>query len=621
MESKFLINLKATGLFNESDLHFSRFLGELSSTRDTEMLLAAALVSRVTGNGDICLDLSEIAGTVFHKESDGSPALVCPPLETWRRKLLSSGVAGPPGQEYPLVLDDQHRLYLFRYWEYEKRLSDAIRERTTLCPPEVDLEKLAQGLEKLFSMDNNGQINWQKIAAAIAILKRFSIITGGPGTGKSYTIARILALLVICSHPAHPLIYLTAPTGKAAARLAEAVKQAREQLNFSDAVKDVIPTDVYTIHRLLQPIAGTPYFRHNRDNPLIANMVVVDEASMVDLALMSKLLQAMPKDARLLLLGDKDQLASVEAGSVLGDICGRHVRNGFSRDFAKKLAHLTRTELSGLSRFSGEQTGLQDCITILEESYRFSADGGIGGLSRAVNRGDADTALSLLKNPAEATVSWHRVGSDGRLSRELPPVICDGYREYLAENDPFAALEAFNRFKIMCALKVGPFGAMALNRVVEQVLSREKLITPTSGSGGSWYRGRPVMVTRNDYNLGLFNGDIGITLVDPKSLDDRLKVFFPGAGDSGPRRFAAYRLPEHETVYALTVHKSQGSEFDHVVIVLPDKDYPLLTRELIYTALTRARKTVSIWGAEAVFRNAVQRKIERRSGLRDALWE
>ncbi len=620
MKPDLLKLLKSTGLFSDIDLHFARFAGELSSSRDTETLLAAALASRVTGNGDICLDLGATAGTVLHADPDGSPSLVCPPLESWRRKLLKSGVVGPPGEDFPLVLDDRHRLYLHRYWQYEKKLADAIRERTTGTQPEVDPRKLTQGLEELFPGEDSGQIDWQKIAAAIAVLKRFSVITGGPGTGKTHTIARILALLIVCQDRVPPVIYLAAPTGKAAARLAEAVKQACGELNCSAAVKDLIPTEVYTIHRLLKPVAGTPYFRHNRDNPLAADMVVVDEASMVDLALMSKLLQALPPHARLLLLGDKDQLASVEAGSVLGDICDRHALHGFSGGLAAKLEQLTRMKLAGAVTLSSEPAGLQDCITVLTNSYRFSAAGGIGGLSRAVNQGDADSALALLKNPAETAVSWHRVGSDGRLARELSPVIRDGYRKYLVQKEPLAALEAFNRFKLLCALKIGPFGAAAINRMAEQVLCRANLIPPVATAGSPWYRGRPVMITRNDYNLGLFNGDIGVTLSDPDSADDRLEVFFPGAGGGETRRFAFYRLPEHETVYALTVHKSQGSEFDHVVVVLPDRDYPLLTRELIYTALTRARQKLSIWGTEAVFKSAVRRQIERTSGLRDALW-
>ncbi len=560
------------------------------------------------------------AGTVLFENRDGPRRLVCPPLEIWREKLMASRVVGLPGEDYPLVLDDHHRLYLHRYWEYEKRLSDSIQQRTAESPLDVDIQKLIPNIEKLFPPEDNRPINWQKIAAVIAMLKRFSVITGGPGSGKTFTIARILALLIAGSSSNRPTIYLSAPTGKAAARLAEAVKQARRELNCSNTIKDLIPSDVHTIHRLLRPIAGTPYFRHNSANPLSADIVVVDEASMVDLALMSKLVQAVPSNARLLLLGDKDQLASVEAGSVLGDICGRHVLHSFSRAFLEKLEHLTQTKLSGSVNISVDQPELQDSITVLTKNYRFPAGGGILGLSRAVKRGDADTALALLKNPAKTAVTWRTVDANASLSRDLPPVICDGYRKYLAENNPLPALEAFNHFKILCALKVGPFGAVALNRLAAQALRSENMIPGASGTRGPWYRGRPVMIIRNDYNLGLFNGDTGVTLADPKSPDNRLQVFFPAAGGGQPRRFAFYRLPEHETVYALTVHKSQGSEFDHVLIILPDRDYPLLTRELIYTGLTRARKTVSIWGTEAVFKSAVTRKIDRTSGLRDALW-
>jgi len=370
---------------------------------------------------------------------------------------------------------------------------------------------------------------------------------------------------------------------------------------------------------LLKPITGTPYFRQNSDNPLAADLVVVDEASMVDLALMSKLVQALAPETRLVLIGDKDQLASVEAGSVLGDICDRQIIHGFSKSFLAKIEQFTQAKLDDTVQNSAMASGLQDCITVLQENYRFKPQSGIGGLSRSVNRGDSETALSFLNDPAEKSIAHHDFRSGANLVHDLSHTIIEGYRKYLTLHDPVLAMSEFMRFKILCALKVGPFGVNSINVLAEQILSQEGLLPRIPQGRHRWYRGRPVLITQNDYNLGLFNGDIGITLPDPNSADDELFVYFPDAS-GGVKRFSTHRLCEHETVYAMTVHKSQGSEFDHVIVLLAEKDYPLLTRELVYTGLTRARKTVSIWGPESVLKTAITRKIERTSGLRDALW-
>ena len=611
-------NFNTSGIFSELDIHFARFIQRFSVDREADIFIGAALVSRATAKGDICLKLDAMAETVLFDKQEGLDPVICPPVDKWRQKLFASPAVGKPGERCPLILDDQNRLYLYRYWEYEAKLSDAIRQRVKGELAEYNFKKFKPCLDRLFP-DNGQGIDWQKVAAVIAVLKRFSVITGGPGSGKTYTIAGILALLLECTQQARLDICLTAPTGKAAARLGESIIQAKEHLACSNHIKGAIPAEVFTIHRLLKPITGTPYFRYNSDNPLPADVVVVDEASMVDLALMSKLLQAVAPDARLLLVGDKDQLASVEAGSVLGDICDRQVIHGFSKGFLKKIEDYTGTAMDYSAPMSKEGSGLQDCICVLKKSYRFSTQSGIGAISRAINLGDVESSLALLKSPTEKAVEWIELRSPGSMGAELARMVIEGYRKYLKINDPVLAMEAFNEFKILCALKIGPFGVNAVNHLAEQVLRRENLILNDPLARYPWYKGRPVLITRNDYNLGLFNGDIGITLPDPDTLDDKLHVYFPDAA-GGFRRFLPHRLPEHETVFAMTVHKSQGSEFDHVILILPDKDYPLLTRELIYTGLTRARKMVSIWGTESVFKTAIVRKIERTSGLRDALW-
>jgi exodeoxyribonuclease V alpha subunit len=610
---------KHKDFFSEIDIHFARFITRFSAAENPDLFLAAALVSRATGNGDICLDLKATAGALLFDRQDDSSTTLCPSLDRWRHQLLSSPAVGRPGDACPLILDDRNRLYLYRYWEYEKKLADFIRQQTEGELQDYNPRKLKQSIHRLFPSGANQKIDWQKVAAVVAILKRFSVITGGPGSGKTFTLAGILALFLECTHRVKPTIYLAAPTGKAAARLAESIEAAKQTLDCSDAIKNSIPKEVYTLHRLLKPIADTPYFHRNADNPLTADFVVVDEASMVDLALMSKLTQAVTPDARLLLVGDKDQLASVEAGSVLGDICDRQINHGLSKGFQKKIEELTQIQLDDSVQMSASTTGLTDCITVLQRSFRFAPDSGIGGLSRAVNRGDVNACLAYLQSPAESSILWHEVHAAKNLRQDFMRIIVEGYRKYLTINDPVLAMEDFNRVKILCALKVGPFGVNAVNTLAEQVLDREGLISLRQRDRYPWYRGRPVLITKNDYSLGLFNGDIGITLADPEAPGDALYVYFPDT--SGElKRFPPHRLSEHETVYAMTVHKSQGSEFDHIALLLPEKDNPLLTRELIYTALTRARLTVSVWGSASVLKAAITRKIERKSGLRDALW-
>lgn len=602
--------------FAPLDRHFARFLGGLTTVAADEVFLAAALLSRATGAGDVCLDLAAVAGQPIPASAGiDSPALF-PELDAWSAALRSSAVVGSPGQKLPLVLDDRNRLYLRRYWEYEQAAAQSVRQRADGRPADLDAERLRQGLARVFPDGPGGEINWQKTAAAIAALKGFSVITGGPGTGKTFTIARLLVLLME-QHPERRLrIHLAAPTGKAAARMRESLKQAREGLRGRHPVADQLPEEVHTLHRLLGTRPGSPYFRHNRENPLETDLVVVDEASMVDMALMAKLLEAVPSAARLVLVGDKDQLASVEAGSVLGDICDRDRMHGFSAEFCETLQHVTGERLAGRS---GRAPGLPDCMVELRNSFRFSAGSAIGELSRAVNRGDAGRALAILERPREGSIVWLEPDAGAHAPLELERLILRGTETCFGKDAPAAALQELSRFKILCAHKSGPHGVDAVNRAAERLLVRQGLIRPEAAAQSPWYAHRPVLVTRNDYGLGLFNGDIGMTLPDDASGGRGLFVFFPGASGE-MRRFLPYRLPPHETVYAMTVHKSQGSEFDEVLLVLPDRDSPVLTRELVYTALTRARKTVTIWARRSILAAAITRRIERTSGLRDALW-
>ncbi len=613
-----ITDLYHKGYITDTDVHFANFIAEIDKNDDPDIFLAAALVSRATENGDVYLDLGSVAETSISLELNGDAAVKGPELSDWSKKISQSGAVGKPGDFRPLILDKKNRLYLYRYWAYENHLSEAIARRMREDIRNIDRALLKDCLKRLFP-ENDDDSKWLKVAAVIAAFKKFCVITGGPGTGKTFTMAKILALLIVLSRKDTLNILLAAPTGKAAARIGESMKAAKTTLHCDDNIIDAIPDGAYTIHRMLKTIPGSPYFRHNAENPLIADIVVVDEASMVDLALMSKLIAAVPDNARLILIGDRDQLASVETGSVMADICERNNVHTFSRYFCKQFQDITQQRIDVSNEEQKENPGIYDGMVVLKKSYRFAESSGIGECSRAVNRGKIDEAFFHLKNNPDQ-IGWKEISEPDALYNAISEWVIQRYSEYLNADDPHKALELFSRFKILCAVKIGSLGVNAINRLAEQILIGKGLIDPDKFSPHPWYRGRPVLITRNDYSLELFNGDIGVTMTAPDSKSRELFVYFQGVSGE-PRRFLPNRLPEHETAYAMTVHKSQGSEFETVLLILPNRDYPVLTRELLYTGITRARKNISIWGTEGIIKTTISRKIERTSGLKDALWE
>ncbi|MBU1162666.1 MAG: exodeoxyribonuclease V subunit alpha, partial [Proteobacteria bacterium] len=604
------------GILTDIDVHFAGFMANLADSKYQEIFLGAALASNVTGKGDVCLDLVSFAGKTLLEKDDGMDAVICPELSVWKENLISTKIVGRPEDLCPLILDERNRLYLYRYWEYEKKLSDSIKKRTKEDIGGINLLLIKDSIKRLFPEIIDDDVNRQKIAAITSAFKKFCVISGGPGTGKTTIIAKILAMLIEQTGKEKSLrIFLTAPTGKATARLSESIGNIKKKLNCKDYIKAAIPTEAFTIHRLLKTIIRSPFFRHNSENPLPADIVVVDEASMVDLPLMSKLIQAVPVDARLILIGDSDQLASVDPGSVLGDICGNKSLRGFTTNFVNKVEELTDEKITDSIKQHKGIKALHDCIVVLKKNYRFADSSGIGGLSHAVKLGDIDKTLDLLKNKNDRSIIFEEILSADNFKQILTDKVVEFYSEYLKTNDPGRALKLFNRFKILCAVKMGQFGVYAVNKIIEQILRRENLIQTEN----LWYKGRPILITSNDYKLSLFNGDIGITMPIQDSDSNDMHVFFRGT--SGElKQFLPYRLPQHETVYAMTVHKSQGSEFENVFLVLPDKDYPVLSRELIYTAITRASQSVTILGKEEVLRTSISRVIERKSGLHDSLW-
>ena len=423
----------------------------------------------------------------------------------------------------------------------------------------------------------------------------FCVISGGPGTGKTYTLVLILALLLELERDRKLRIAVAAPTGKGSRAHSGLNPDRQSQLGMRRDDQGPTAGAPTTIHRLLGHLPDSARFRHDTDNPLPFDVIAVDEASMVDLALMAKLFRAIPASARVILLGDKDQLASVEAGAVLGDICaaagaGSREGTGMGRgtDGGPLTPSLSPSDGERVPVRAGEgsaRDSLADCVVQLRKNYRFGEQSGIYRLSNAINEGRAEDALRILKDSgtnAAADLISTPLPRRGELKEALRARVTAGFNEFLKASDPVAALAALARFRILCALREGPFGVAGLNQVTEEILEEAGLIRPQD----PWYARRPIMITRNDYNLKLFNGDIGLLLPDADSGEPR--AFFPGP-DNTLRKFLPLRLPAHETAFAMTVHKSQGSEFERVLLILPERESPVLSRELLYTGITRAR--------------------------------
>jgi len=599
------------GLLRAIDLHFARHMVALAGGDDPHLLLAAALVSHRVGEGDVCVELAHCGDFPLFRAEDLEDRIELPPTDGWVEALRRSPVVGRPGERAPMILDDRGRLYLGRYWYFERSLADALSARAQAWVPGVDRERLQAGLERLFSKPESGVADWQRVAAAVAVLRPLCVISGGPGTGKTRTVASILALLVEQTGDVAALrIALAAPTGKAAARLTQSIKSVKAELPLEAETAARIPEDAVTLHRLLGFRPGRVNPRHGPDNPLHIDVLVVDEASMVDLPLMARLVGALPEGARLILLGDRDQLASVEAGMVLGDICGHGEQAAYSPDLCAAIKDAAGNVLQPAEE---TQPAIADHIVVLQKSWRFGAESGIGALAGAVNAGDAERAIAVLDDGHYNDVKREEPRQDA-LSDLIAGRVVPAYTEVLPNrSEPKVALVAMNGMRVLCAVREGPYGVRTLNRCIEQALEAEGVIERT----GEVYAGRPVMVTANDHTQRLYNGDVGLVLPDPAS-DGALRVFFESA--EGVRPILPSRLPPHETVYAMTVHKSQGSEFTEVVLILPEAESPVVTRELIYTGITRARQRIVLLGGRERLREAVARRVQRSSGLHDALW-
>ncbi|MEC4766604.1 exodeoxyribonuclease V subunit alpha [Halomonas sp. CUBES01] len=709
----------ARGWLRDLDRALVRFLAMEAPDAPPLLLLGAALASHQLGRGHVCLDLNATLNApdfALSLPPEGDDLTDSPPLPSqvlatltlaeWQAALSHPLLASEGPGNTPLVVShngNTTKLYLRRYWQYEQTLHQEIANRLTgeegtcrsqTCRAMGDDSHpgiLPQALNILFKPTPT--LDWQKTACALAARNRFGIITGGPGTGKTTTVVRLLALLQtlqLAEPDAQPLrIRLAAPTGKAAARLNESIAGQVSLLPFeslatllepdslvvrhigdeagSGQLQASIPTEVTTLHRLLGARPDTRHFRHNAANPLALDVLVIDEASMVDIEMMTAVLRALPAQAQLVLLGDKDQLASVEAGAVLGDLCRRAEAAHYTPETAQWLENATGQPLPA-DYIDAQGQPLDQAITMLRVSHRFNEHSGIGQLAQAINQpshaqsdqekhqavnkvlrhGYPDLHhLTLIDDAALDKLVIHGSpdkfinGGEGRTDHNGAPIAPPtGYRHYLnvlntqrpsgasfeenadAYNDwASAVLSAYSHFQLLCALRKGPWGVEGLNLRIAKTLRSEKLLYGSDFTlEKGWYEGRPVLVTQNDYGLKLMNGDIGITLAVPdprmpgKSL---LRVAFPTSDPEKPIRWVLpSRLHAVETVFAMTVHKSQGSEFNHTALLLPPTINPILTRELVYTGITRARDWLTVIEAKrGVLNEAVTREVMRVSGI------
>ena len=588
---------------NLSDLDLA--LADWARRHGADRLVARAfaLASWAVAQGHTCLALDQIPTALMSAANQaGLPeALTASDLVT-----VIDGDAGDDTPTRPLVLENG-RLYLQRYHAYETKLAERLSTLMAAEPNPVNVDALKPG-NGLFAADaaNPNATNWQAVAAFAALRHHFTVISGGPGTGKTYSIVRLLRVLIeaaLREEQTPPLIALAAPTGKAAARMLESVRNGLDDMG-ADAtfdkqrVEEHVPQTARTLHRLLGLTGATTRARFNADNPLPYDVVIVDEASMVDLPMMTKLADAIRDDARLILLGDRYQLASVESGSVLAEICANAGVNRFTEDQQTAAGDLLAQPMQAANH------ALADHVVTLQTSRRFNADSTIGQLAAAVNAGDVDATQALL-NAGHDDLAYHD-RSDARAISQLMNDLADDYATLCEATGPTLALAQLGQQSVLTAVRQGPAGSETINAGITERLARRFDFNPIE----PWYHGRPVMVRRNDYKTGLYNGDVGIAL---RNTDGQLRVWFEG--DNGLRAFLPSALPAHDSVYAMTIHKSQGSEFDAVTLVLPDYDVPVLTRELFYTGLTRTRQRLLVFAERSALQRALNRRVNRISGI------
>ncbi|MVW64191.1 exodeoxyribonuclease V subunit alpha [Massilia sp. NEAU-DD11] len=620
---------------------FARFIATLADVPPC-VLLSCVLLSELESRGDTCLSLDDLVEDPcaklhltpeqcerLHRAIGSFPASKADWAQTFSR-CEQVYTPGKTDHHQPLVLEND-RLYLRRFWRDERSTARLVGMRAQTRRT-VDPERAKALLDKMFPRARDEhEPDWQKIACAIAARSQVAIITGGPGTGKTYTVARLLALLyALSTRPQQLRFALAAPSGKAAVRLKQSIDKALQKLGDQvggdidvAGLMAAIPTSG-TLHSLLGANPTTRAVRHDVNNPLDVDVLIVDEASMVHLEMMADVLEALPANAILVLLGDKDQLSSVEAGAVLGDLCDGAQAGNYDPETAEYVLRTSGERLP--PAMVGTGSPLAQCTVMLRKSHRYG--GAIGQLALAVNANEVARAQDILSQTADDAVAWRdrarqadlldlavrgRAGAEGGYARYLELVAAGPQDAGEAAHEEWVTkvLLAFDQFRVLCAVRQGDWGVEGVNEAIEQRLIQEKFIVRS----GEWYAGRPVMVTQNDHAMGVFNGDVGVTLPDA-SAQKRLRVYFQG--EVRVKSVLPTRLPHIETAYAMTVHKVQGSEYAHTVLALPNKSSAVVVRELIYTGITRASTWFTLCTPNAaVLQDGMYTQTKRISGLRD----
>ncbi|MCY9861285.1 exodeoxyribonuclease V subunit alpha [Vibrio coralliirubri] len=672
-----LSSLCLDGRLRPLDVQFAKqmrtlCLPELTEQEKDVVTLISAYLSNEYSKSNICLPFTKVEEPEYFGKNSWLLLDGLPEKGLWGEIFNKSGVCGNGGKVTPIVFD-KCRMYIYRNWLMEQNVAAKIMQMSKskaqtpkqllkmkrtlnrlfarnykllakalpakqaendddlfmfVCDffdvkeellhslPKAEIVKLCRGKPTLVNLKKLNKLlpevtnlNWQKVSAGVALTRQFTVISGGPGTGKTTTVSKMLAALCELSEKPDLNIKLCAPTGKAAARLTESITAAMSQLPISADVLKLIPKEASTIHRLLGAVYKKADFRHNTKNKLHLDVLVIDEASMIDLSLMSKLLDALPDDAIIILLGDKDQLASVEAGSVLGDICS-FIVDGVSDGQKAIIDKITGFDMEK----SNSANEFTDSLCMLRKSYRFHKNSGVGQLAYATNDGNPSRIKSVIDFGYKDLTFTELSSANYTLFIKDVAKEYEVYLNLIANNSaPLDVIKEFTDIRILCATREGECGLNAVNDKIETLLDTKGKIARSNTS--AWYVGRPVMITKNDHALGLFNGDIGICMRDE---DQKLYVFFEAA-DNNVRRFLPSRLPDHETIYAMTIHKSQGSEFGRTFMLLPEKMSPLLTRELVYTGFTRAKTDLRVCCLLPVLLKAASIKTKRDSGLIDLL--
>ena len=604
---KILLELKQRQIIRCIDYHFSVFMYKLCNSE--LVALVACLASNALEQGDCCWQWQASSKQLLFNHEDSTGKIInCINVEKsqWLIKLQNNQLVSD-GSTTAMLVVDQRAIFLYRYWNYEQQIGNWLLQPNIIA---VNTDILPKLLDDLFPKQSNNLINWQKVAAATACINKFTLITGGPGTGKTTTVAKILLLLAKQDTNKKLTVALAAPTGKAASRMDEPIVNLKQQLENNNSNINIYPAT--TIHKLLKITNKTAIPGKNHDNKLVADILIVDEASMIDVEIMAYLIDALPKQIRVIFLGDHYQLPSVAPGNLIADICSK--ASGFSEQQHNMLVKLTNEELPSNNM---AKSVIADAVVELQNSYRFKDNSSIGQLAKSIKLANSKKMLNCISE-ADSQLQWCNF-TDDALQQQTINLALTAYTSYFKKlniaSTPYEILTEFNKFRVLCAIKDSNYGTKQINRKIESLLKKQNLIPLYNKYGnGEYYFGRPIILNRNDYHFGLSNGDTGVIL----PVAHKLQAVFLNS-DNNVVHVPISQLTEHEPAYAITVHKSQGSEFDNVALLLPQNFNNILTNSLLYTGVTRSKNKFSLFANIDILLQALNNHEARVSGLTSLL--